>query len=128
MKKDMRKQIRHLSEAHEKIRDNYLDDSKFAFGHNTLAWDLAEKKSAIKVYLILLGSYYYYYYMPTDCPPGKKKRRVLKKSRSQTHCYNTHKHFSDPLLQYTVSHIPKPVHIPQEQHEKVGSGLEKKRQ
>ena len=78
MKKDMRKQIRHLSEAHEKIRDNYLDDSKFAFGHNTLAWDLAEKKSAIKVYLILLGSYYYYYYMPTDCPPGKKRKEYLK--------------------------------------------------
>ena len=106
MKKDMRKQIRHLSEAHEKIQDDYLDDSKFAFGHNTLPWVLAEKKSAIKVYLILLGSsssssyyyyYYYYYYMPTGCPPGKEKKRVLKKS--------DHKHMSDSLLQYTHTKI-----------------------
>ena len=107
MKKDMRKQIRHLSEAHEKIQDDYLDDSKFAFGHNTLPWVLAEKKSAIKVYLILLGSssssssyyyyYYYYYYMPTGCPPGKEKKRVLKKS--------DHKHMSDSLLQYTPKKI-----------------------
>ena len=91
MKKDMRKQIRPLSEAHEKIRDDYLDDSKFAFGHNTLAWDLAEKKSAIKVNVILSGylffsssspsssssnDYYYYYHhhhhMPNGCPPGTK--------------------------------------------------------